>query len=285
MRTRIVSSILATAAALAMVSLMTVPSVAQEGGKKEGKKKGARPAPPPDPRTSQPVPRLPNGKPDLSGIWDHPRVGDVAADVPMGFCVGGTYGCDSKSSADGKLPFTPFGEAQEKRTDKFDYGVHCLPWGYTRAWGTPYPVEVVQNNNRFAILFEQNNMFHIVPTDGTPLPKDPDETWMGTSVGHWDGDTLVVETIGFNGQTWLDTGKETPTTNQMRVTEKFTRPDFTHLTYVVTIEDPKMYTKPFTNTRTMVLMKPGSQILEYSCDENNKETKEGHITDQWTQKK
>lgn len=234
------------------------------------------------PAGAQPVPRLSNGKPDLSGVWDHPRVGDMSKDV-NGRCVGGTQGCSNVGFKGLNDLLTPYGRAENAKS-KFDYGVHCLPWGYVRSWGTPYPLEFVQNPNRLAILFEQNNMFHVVPTDGRDHPKNLDETWMGNSVGKWDGDTLVIDTIGFNGKTWLDTEPERLTSNKLHVTERIGRPDFQHLKYEVTVDDPVMYTKPFQNTRTFVLMKPGDEILEYSCDENNKEITEGHVKDEWTKK-
>jgi len=231
---------------------------------------------------AQPVPRLSNGKPDLSGVWDHSRVGDVSQDV-KGACVGGTPGCSSTGFKDLDSYLTPYGRAENAKA-KFDYGVHCLPWGYVRSWGTPYPIEFIQNSNRLAILFEQNNMFHVVPTDGRDHPKNLELTWLGNSVGKWDGDTLVIDTIGSNGQTWLDTGPERLTSDQMHVVERISRPDYQHLNYQVSVDDPKMYTKPWTNTRVFVLMKPGQEIMEYSCDENNKEVTEGHITDSWTHK-
>ncbi len=231
---------------------------------------------------TQPVPKLSNGKPDLSGVWDHPRVGDMSKDV-SGRCVGGTAGCSSIGFKELDSLLTPYGKAENSR-QKFDYGVHCLPWGYVRSWGTPYPLEFVQNANRLAILFEQNNMFHVVPTDGRGHPKDLDATWMGNSIGKWEGDTLVIDTIGFNGRTWLDTEPERLTSDALHVTERIDRPDFQHLRYEVTIDDPKMYTKPWKNTRTFVLMKPGQEIMEYSCDENNKEITEGHVKDEWTKK-
>ncbi len=269
MKIRIWTSIFAVAAVL---SLAPSPAAAQA--------KGGAPA---DPRQSKPVPRLQNGKPDLSGVWDHPRVGDLSKDV-SGRCVGGTMGCSSVGVKDLTSLYTPFAAAENAKP-KFDYGVHCLPWGYVRSWGTPYPQELIQTSERLAILFEQNNMFHVVPTDGRGHPKDLDPTWMGNSVGRWEGDALVVDTIGFNGQTWLDTEPERITTTSMHTIERFTRPDFTHLNYELTVEDPKLYTKPWTNKRVFVLMKPGSEIMEYSCEENNKELLEGHVTDEWTKKK
>ena len=230
----------------------------------------------------QQVPKLSNGKPDLSGVWDHPRVGDMSKDV-KGRCVGGTMGCSSIGFKDIDSPLTPYGKAENSKT-KFDYGVHCLPWGYVRSWGTPYPLEFVQNVSRLAILFEQNNMFHVVPTDGRGHPKDLDTAWMGNSVGKWEGDTLVIDTIGFNGRTWLDTEPQRLTSEALHVTERIDRPDLQHLRYDVTIDDSKMYIRPWTNTRTFVLMKPGQEIMEYSCDENNKEITEGHVTDSWTKR-
>ena len=266
MNLRFRNSIFIAAAVAAMLSLAPAPAAAQA-----------------DPRQSKPVPRLSNGKPDLAGVWDHPRVGDLSKDV-SGRCVGMTMGCSSTGVKDLTSLYTPFAKAENAKP-KFDYGVHCLPWGYVRSWGTPYPQELIQNSDRLAILFEQNNMFHVVPTDGRDHPKDLDPTWMGNSVGHWEGDTLVVDTIGFNGQTWLDTEPERITTSSMHTIERFTRPDFTHLNYELTVEDPKLYTRPWTNKRVFVLMKPGSEILEYSCEENNKEILEGHVTDEWTKKK
>ncbi|HEY6345498.1 MAG TPA: hypothetical protein VIY49_28710 [Bryobacteraceae bacterium] len=232
---------------------------------------------------SKPVPRLANGKPDLTGVWDHPRVGDVSKDV-NGRCVGGTAGCSSIGAHDLDSTLTPFGKAENAKT-KFDYGVHCLPWGYVRSWGTPYPAELVQKPEKLAILFEQNNMFHVVPTDGRDHSKNLYPTWLGDSVGHWEGDTLVVDTIGSNGQTWLDTEPQRLTSDALHVIERFSRPDYNHIQYEVTADDPKMYTKPWKNTRVFVLMQPGQELLEYSCDENNKEITEGHITDSWTKKK
>ena len=230
------------------------------------------------------VPRLPNGKPDLTGVWDHPRVGDMAKDV-KGKCAGNTPGCSSIGAKDLESLYTPYAKAENAKEPKFDYGVHCLPWGYVRSWNTPYPVELIQNAGKLAILFEQSNMFHVVPTDGRDFPKDMEPTWLGTSIGHWEGDVLVVETKGFNGQTWLDTEKERQTSNKMRVIERFDRPEFAHITHEITIDDPQMYTKPWKNTRVYSLMKPGEEILEYSCEENNKEITEGHISDAWTKGK
>jgi UDP-3-O-acyl-N-acetylglucosamine deacetylase len=92
---------------------------------------------------------------------------------------------------------------------------------------------------------------------------------MGTSVGRWEGDTLVIQTAGFNGRTWLDTAQH-PHSDALRLTIRMTRPDFDHLNWDLTMEDPKYYQKPIKNTRTFVLMEKGAELFEYSCSENNR---------------
>jgi hypothetical protein len=225
------------------------------------------------------VPRLSNGKPDFTGVWDHPRVADITKDA-NGSCAGETPGC--KNIGSGDLPFTPAGKAENDKKDRFDYGAHCLPWGYVRSFATPYPHAYVSHPDRLAIMWEQDNAFHMVPTDGRPLPKDPDPSWRGTSVGHWDGDTLVIETVGFNGKTWLDTA-EHPHSDQLKVTERLTRTDYDHINYELIMEDSKFYSKPIKNVRTFVLMKPGQELYEYSCAENNR-CEGGHCTPSDVQK-
>jgi len=216
--------------------------------------------------SSKPVPRLPNGKPDFTGTWDHPRVADVTKDV-KGRCAGETPGCSNIGS--GELAFTPAGKAENERKDKWDYGAHCMPWGYVRSYQTPFPHGYVHHQDRLVVLWEQDNAYHVVPTDGRPLPKDLDPTWRGTSASRWEGDTLVIETAGFNGRTWIDTA-EHPHSDQLRVVERMSMPDGDHINYELTMEDPKYYTKPIKNTRVFVRMKAGQELFEYSCAENNR---------------
>ncbi len=226
------------------------------------------------------VPRLPNGKPDLTGVWDHPRVGDFSKNFQG--CVANSPGCTATADTPA-FPWTPAGKAAFEKENKFDYGVHCLPWGYVRSWGTPYPIELIQKDHRLAVLFEQNKWFHVVPTDGRKLVVEV-PTWMGTSVGHWEGDTLVVETEGTNGKTWIDTA-EHPHSDALRIVERFDRTDYDHIRHQVTITDSKYLTKPMTNTSILVLTAPGTELYEYSCEENNKEIMDGHIKDEFTSRK
>jgi hypothetical protein len=215
------------------------------------------------------VPRLSDGKPDFSGVWDHPRVGDITRDGEG--CAAGHEGCAQVGS--GPLQFTAEGQTVRDQNDAegyYDYGAHCMPWGFMRAYGTPYPHAYVHSPDRLTILWEQDNAWHMVPTyEGVDFPADMEPTWRGTSIGRWDGDTLVIETRGFNGQTWLDTARN-PMSEEMVQTVRLSRPDYNHLNFDVTIEDPRYYSAPIANSRVFVLMDPGEELYEYSCSENNR---------------
>lgn len=209
------------------------------------------------------IPRLPDGKPDFNGVWERPYVPDMTKD-----------GRSQKGA--GPLPFTPEYEAKFKAYDpaKFDYTGHCLPQGLTRSMNSPFPIRIVQTPQIVTILYEAWNVFEIIHIDGKH-PKNPDPLWFGNSVGKWDGDTLVVDTIGFNDKTNLDTVGH-PHSDAMHVVERFTPTDGKHLSYEVTVEDPKAFTKPWKNMRTFTL-RPDWEVMEYSCEENNKDFTEGHI--------
>jgi len=212
------------------------------------------------------IPRMPDGHPDMQGVWQHPYVPDM------------TQNRENQKGA-GELPYTPEGAANFKNYDvsKFDYTGHCLPFGLLRSMNVGgYPVQIMQNSTYLSFLFEQNTWFHVVYMDGRSHPAKLDPTWFGHSIGRWDGDTLVVDTIGFNGQTRLDTLGH-PHSDAMHVIQKFTYTDRDHLTYEVTVDDPKYYTKPWSNTRTFWRLKPGEELIEYSCEENNRDFTQGHI--------
>ena len=122
------------------------------------------------------------------------------------------------------------------------------------------------------------NWFHVVHTDGRTHPADRNPQWFGYSVGRWDGDTLTVDTIGFNGWTRLDTVGH-PHSAALHLTQTFRRTDTEHIAYSVTVDDPVMYTRPWKNERTFTALK--GDLIEYSCEENNKDLREGHIK-MWT---
>lgn len=251
---------IAVIAGVALLVLATAPAAAQTAAAKN-------------------IPRLADGKPDFNGIWDRPRVADITTDSKECGSGAPTKGCMQKGA--GELPYTAWGKEQMSGP-RFDYAGRCLPWGYTRAMGTAYPLEIIQTTKRLAYLFESNNVFHVIPTDGRKLPQNADPVWLGRSVGRYEGDTLVIETTGFNGQTWLDTA-EHPSSDQLRVTERLRHIDADHLEYEVTFEDPKAYTKPFKNTRVWTRMNQGDELMEWWCMENNKDLTEGllaptHVT-------
>jgi hypothetical protein len=212
------------------------------------------------------IPRLTNGTPDFNGVWQRPYVPDMSVTLR-----------DGSQKGPGQIPFTPEYAQKFKEYDpaKFDYTGHCLPQGLTRSMNSPFPIRIVQTPAIFAILYEAWNVFEIIPTDRRNLPANPDPLWFGSHAGKWDGDTLVVESIGFNEKTNLDTIGH-PHSDALRVVERFTRTDEKHISYEVTLDDPKAFTKPWKNTRVFTL-RPDWEIMEYSCEENNKDFTEGHI--------
>jgi hypothetical protein len=210
-----------------------------------------------------PTPRTPSGKVDFSGVWQKPYVPDMAKD-----------GKDQKGFA--VLPFTAWGEAEWKKYDaaEGDYTGSCLPFGMTRSVNTPEPMQIMQNEKYFTFLFEQNSWFKVVPIDGRPHGSGI-PTWFGDSVGHWEGDTLVIDTVNFNGRTRLDTIGH-PHSEQLHLIQRFTRPDLGHINYEVIVDDPRTFTRTWNNTRTFTL-RPDWEMMEYSCEENNKSLWEGRI--------
>ncbi len=259
MPVRFCSSIVTAAIFAAVLALVPVPAHAQSAAAK------AQPAT---------IPRLVDGKPNFNGVWDRPRVSDITKNVEE--CGSASKGCKSEGS--GELSLTEWGMGQFKARDKFDYAGYCQSWGYTRAWQTEYPVELMQTPERVAILWESNNVFHMIPTDGRDHPKNQESSWMGNSIGHYEGDTLVIDTNNFNGKTWIDTAQH-PSSEQLHVVERIHFIDANHLAYEVVWEDPKAYTKSIRNNRVFARMKPESEIMEWWCMENNRDLLMGHMVD------
>jgi hypothetical protein len=147
----------------------------------------------------------------------------------------------------------------------------CMPPGVPRinmsGATAPHPFKIVQTPQLVVLLYEtsSNSTFRQVFLDGRPLPKDPQPSWLGYSVGRWEGNTLVVETIGFNGRAWVDTEKGHPQTEAARVIERFTRRDFGHLEIDITIDDPKAYTKPW-RAKVPVHLLPDTDLIETYCE-------------------
>jgi len=210
-----------------------------------------------------PAPKTAAGKPDFSGMWERPYVPDITKDGR------GQVGS-------GELPFTPAGKKRWEayKAEEGDYAGACLPFGQIRSMNSPDPVQIMQSDKYFALLYEQNTWFKSVPIDGRKH-RDIVPTWFGDSVGHWEGDTLVIDTNNFNGKTRLDTIGH-PHSTKMSIVEKYTRPDMGHINYEITITDPLYYTKPIVNKRVFTLRNDW-EIMEYSCEENNLSLWEGRI--------
>ena len=146
----------------------------------------------------------------------------------------------------------------------------CQPYGITM-FGMFLPFRIMQTAPYLAMISEADTPnYRQFFTDGRPHPKNLDPTWMGHSIGHWEGDTLVVDTVGFNGKTWIDVDGH-PYSEKTHIVERYRRPDLGHLEIEFTIEDPSVYVKPFTIKRTADLAPKSDEVMEYICTENNKD--------------
>jgi hypothetical protein len=204
-----------------------------------------------------PAPRTPSGTVDLSGIWQ--------TDVKYNF----NLGADLKPEDIVMLPWAQALLAERRDNNgKDDPEGFCLPPGFPRVNGVPFPQKIVQLPGAIIILYETRTTFRqIFLDDNHTLPNDPQPTWMGYSKGRWDGDTLIVETTGFNDKTWLDDNGH-PHSEQMKVTERFRRPSFGQLFVEITIDDAKTYARPWTVTQAFQLA-GDNELIEYICNENN----------------
>jgi len=147
---------------------------------------------------------------------------------------------------------------------------HCLPEGMPLVEMAPAPYKIVQTPGATFMLYERDTTYRQIYTDGRKLPRDPQPTWLGYSVGRWEGDIFVVESIGFNDRGWLD-ARAHGHSEALRLTERFHRLDFGHMELQLTFDDPKTYTRPFTVTLKQRLI-PDSDLLESFCAENEKDT-------------
>jgi hypothetical protein len=260
---------------------------AQRGGGRGGR--GGQPATP-----AGPVPRLPNGKPDLSGHWSNPYTSnmsgrgalDAKTRMPLTFARQGEVFRDVPNVGNANtaktfdLPYTEWGLKHWKEYDPVkngDYAGNCMPFGMSRNINSPHGLQMIQNNDALAILFEQNTWFHWIPTNGMKWPDDIPDSWNGVSTGHWDGDTLIVETKGFNGYTKLDTAGH-PHSKGLVLINTFLRTDSRTIQHTVTVHDPKAYTVDWMNVRTWTIKQDTDPIMEYSCEENNGGIWDGAIT-------
>ena len=208
------------------------------------------------PNLNAPAPKTPAGKPDLSGIWR-------AAD--------GKY-LENLAADEGEAPFQPASAALYKERVKNQArdrpSARCLPHAVPdNMMVRSGPFKIIQTPGVIVILFEEFNHFRQIFTDGRGFPKQTDPTWFGYSIGKWEGDTLVVDTIGYNDRFWFDFDGH-PHTTQLHTIERFTRTDLNTLSWDITIIDPGAYQKPFT-VQTKARYEPSWELMEYICQENN----------------
>ena len=195
------------------------------------------------------IPRTLDGHPDLSGIYIAPYT-TIKAVGPVKL----------KPGAEKYWVGSDFG---------FSLTEHCLPPGIPGITEWPYPLQIVQKPGLVVILYEGDHFFRVIPTDGSVHPDDLDPTWMGNSVGHWDGDTLVVDVTGFNDKGAVEDYRHT---TALHVIERYRRTAYDTISYQARIDDPNVFAAPWTLAGTLNLH-PEWQIQEYVCEDNNKDYK------------
>ena len=215
------------------------------------------------PKLSAPAPRTPDGKPDLSGIW-------FIDETPLGEHGERPVALRFEIKPEDVI-LTPEGAAlQRRRKENYFPGAVCLPMNIA-GLAAAQPFKIFSNRGVVVILYEVQTTYRQIFTDGRPLPRDPNPAWRGYSVGKWDGDTLVIDTSGFNDQESILPGRH-PHSDTLHIIESFRRRDFGHLEIQYTIDDPKVYTKPWTFKQQHHLT-PDTELLEYFCNENEKDLK------------
>jgi hypothetical protein len=213
------------------------------------------------PDLKAPAPRLPDGKPDLSGIWEGWRLG------PQSHFFDLAAGLEPS-----EVQMTPWAAAIQKQRSGRDHVDdplgYCMPPGVPRIDAVDQ-FKIVQTPGLTVFLHEAQvgMIFRQIFTDGRPLPQVTEPAWLGYSIGRWEGDTFVVETIGLRDRGWLDTRVARPHSDAMRVTERFHRLSFGQMELSITIDDPKAFLKPWT-TKTILPLMPDTELLEAFCDDH-----------------
>ena len=232
------------------------------------------------PNLTAPAPRL-NGKPDVSGLWQAEKTSQREYDSVLGkeftalqvdthditkYVLNVFWGVKPEEEP---LRAEAASIFKHRQQNPLEYPhTQCLPGGIPLAL-LVFTFKIIQTPQEIVMLSETADPPRQIHTDGRSLPKDPDPTWMGYSVGHWEGDTLLVDTIGFNDRAWLD-GFGHPRSESMHITERYRRRDFGHMDLEITFDDPKYYTRPF-SIKTGLTLVPDSDLLEYVCNENEKD--------------
>jgi hypothetical protein len=234
------------------------------------------------PNLTAPTPRTPDGKPDLSGIWENVRKpGDAVRSVNAQFFDDRPPSLinefrDVGESVKGGLPLQPWAAALKQQRmaehSKDNPDAHCLPLGLMQLHTHPDPRRIVQTPSLVVFLYEANYGVRQILVDGRPAPgNDPQPWWYGYSRGRWEGDTFVVDTTNFRDGGWLDVNGS-PLTDAGTITERFRRPNYGTLTIDITVDDPKAYTAPWSVSLTQRVM-VDTEMLEFICLENEQSSK------------
>ena len=223
---------------------------------------------------SKPIPRAADGKPDLSGVWITGALAllvgeEEARAIQRADAAAGRPAPPPREPP----PYKPAAEAKRQeylsRRGIDDPMARCFLSGVPRITTRPLPFQIVQLPGQVIILYEAHHAFRIIPTDGRSHPDDLEPSFLGDSVARWEGDTLVVDVIGFNEKTWL-AGVGTIHSDKLHVTERYTRDTYETIRYEVTLEDPEVFTKPWHQQETFRL-RPNERLREYECIENNED--------------
>jgi hypothetical protein len=229
-----------------------------------------------------PVPRTVDGKPDLSGIWQGGGASGLAFAIGSDNAKAARPGDTAVASAPAavvpsraKPPYQdwmlPKIQELRDRRNIDDPSARCLLVGVPRITNEPLPIKIIQTKDEITFLYETFHAFRVIPTDGRKHADDIEPSFMGDSVGHWEGDTLVVDVTGFNDKTWIGAGGATLHTEALHVIERYKRVDYDTITYEVTIDDPKAFTKTWSPAPTFLSLRPGERLHEYECIENNED--------------
>ena len=230
-----------------------------------------------------PAPKAPDGHPDLSGLWQPMRLnfgnlkgkgkGKAAPARAPGEPPAAQFG-DLGAGFENGLPYTEWGrktrDERKANNSKDNPDAHCKPLGLMQLHTHPYEKKIVQGPGTIVIMYNANNDVRQILTNGQTLPEVGPQLapwWYGYSVGKWEGDTLVVTTVGFRDDVWLDVNGS-PLTSSGKLVERFTRLNFGTLQIDVTIEDPKAYTEPFTVRVTQQLMRD-TELFESVCEDRD----------------
>lgn len=228
------------------------------------------------PHLTAPAPQTADGKPDISGTWNERCFSEDCTRAGGPANLGGAvrFFDIAEPAEAATIQMTPWAAAIQAQREGRDHVDD--PLGYCLLPGVPRinfsgSLKIISAPHVTVFLYEtlSNLAFRQVFTDGRPLPDVTEPTWLGYSVGKWEGDTFVVETTGFKDGGWLDTRKARPHSDALRVTERFRRRDFGHLELTITIDDPKAYLKPWT-VKTVLNVMPDNDLLEVSCDNHEK---------------